>query len=55
MFVKFYFFAAAPKVVQDLEDRTTTEGSECTFVVKIDGTPSPTVDWYILITFYLYK
>lgn len=38
-------FLAPPKILKDLEDKTTTEGSEITFFLTVEGTPLPTIDW----------
>lgn len=35
-----------PLIVKDLEDKQVTEKSECTFELKFEGIPTPSVEWF---------
>ena len=35
-----------PVVIKPLESITVSEGSECTFVVVVNGNPNPSIEWY---------
>ena len=40
------FILVVPVIIKDLEDISVSEGSECSFVITVDGNPNPTVEWY---------
>ena len=34
-----------PKIITPLENKSVTEGSECTFSVKVDAIPNAVIEW----------